>query len=330
MTKSLETRDFRPVAQRRTAGNVYIGVDISKARLDVAVWPDQNHCIFENNKSGVRQFITYTRALGATLVALEHAGRLSRDLTDSLFSEQIPVALVDPRKVRAFATVLGKEAKTDRLDAVLIAHFCAIVEPQEARIITAKERELQDLVNRRFQIISDRRREGNRLVTSSDLFCVDSVSRHLQWLDREADAVSNEISERIKSNEEWSRRCQLLMSMPGVGPVLAQTLVSQLPELGYCDSRRIASLIGLAPIARDSGEVRRRRRTGFGRTQVRAALYMSSIVATRHNSTIRRFHQRLLNAGKPRMVARFAVMRKMITIMNAMVRDKVRWSDSGM
>lgn len=311
----------------RRAVEHFIGIDISKARLDVCVWPTREQRSFSNDAGGLADFVTYARDLSPNLVVFEHTGRLSRDLIDHLVDMGIPSAQVDPRKVRAFATVVGREAKTDALDADLIAQFAALVRPNVSRVSTAEERELQELVTRRLQIIAERRRELNRRSQQAATFCLDSIERHLAWLKDETATIEAEIRRRISEREEWRRRYELLTSMPGIGPAVAHVLIAHLPELGHHDARRVVALIGLAPIARESGTIIRYRRTGYGRTHVRTALYMASVVATRYNPVLKRFHARLIAAGKPKMVARVAVMRKMLTILNAMIRNDAPWSE---
>lgn len=305
----------------------FIGIDISKARLDVCVWPTRQRRTFQNDAAGVAEFVAFSRDLSPDLVAFEHAGRLSRDLIDQLVDAGVPSALVDPRKIRAFATVVGREAKTDTLDADLIAQFAALVRPNLSRVSTTEERELQELVTRRLQIVAERRRELIRRSQQISRFNLESIERHLDWLKDEAASTEAELRHRIAGRTEWRRRYELLTSMPGVGPAVAHVLIAHLPELGHHDGRRIASLVGLAPMARDSGTVSRHRRTGFGRSQVRTALFMASVVATRYNPVLRAFHVRLIEAGKPKMVARVAVMRKMLTILNAMVCTDTPWSE---
>ena len=305
----------------------FIGIDISKARLDVCVWPTCELRTFGNDAAGVAEFVTYARDLDPNLVAFEHTGRLSRDLIDQLVGEGIPSVLVDPRKVRAFATVVGREAKTDKLDATLIARFSALVRPNLSRIATTEAHELQELITRRVQIVAERRRELTRRTQQSGTFCVTSIDRHLAWLKDEAGSLEGEIRKRVAERPEWRRRFELLTSMPGIGPAVAHTLIAHLPELGHHDARRIVGLIGLAPVARESGTVIHRRRTGYGRIHVRTALFMASVVATRYNPVIRSFHARLTEAGKPKMVARVAAMRKMLTILNTMIRNDTPWSE---
>lgn len=304
----------------------YLGIDLSKARLDVCVWPANEMRIFPNDATGVANFVTFARSLSPSLVAFEHTGRLGRDLIERLVDEQIPSVLVDPRKVRALATVIGREAKTDALDARLIARFAALIRPNLSKATTAEEYEFRDLVTRRLQLVAELRREAVRRTQLQGAFCLASIERQRQWLEQEIVAVESEIAGRAAANDEWRHRRDIIASMPGIGHTSAYILIAHLPELGHHEGRKIAALVGLAPIDWESGTVIRYRKTGYGRVYVRAALFMCSVVATTHNPVIRRFHTRLIEAGKPRMVARVATMRKMLMILNAMVRNDTYWS----
>ncbi|MCR9071831.1 MAG: IS110 family transposase [Alphaproteobacteria bacterium] len=294
----------------------YIGIDVSKARLDVCVWPANELRTFDNSPSGVATFIRFARKVSPELIVFEHTGRLSRDLIEHLADYEIPTALVDPRKVRALATVIGREAKTDALDAQLIARFASLIRPASSRSTTAAEYELRDLVTRRMQLVGERRREAIRRTQLQGDFCLQGIERHLRWLEAEIALTDGEIDNRISDHDEWRRLREIVTSMPGFGNTAAHTLIAHLPELGHHNSKRISGLLGLAPRDRESGKISRYKKTGYGRVQVRAVLFMCSVVATQHNPVIRRFHKRLIEAGKPRLVARVAVMRKMLTILN--------------
>lgn len=307
----------------------FIGIDLSKAQLDACVWPDDERRSFDNDSQGLSEFISFARTRSPDLVAFEHTGRLSRDLIVDLTNHNIPCVLLDPRKVRALATVIGRQAKTDTLDAHLIARFAALIRPASSSSTTADEYELRDLVTRRQQLVAERRSEVVRRTQLQGLLCLTSVNRHIEWLKAETLLIDADIDRRVSENEEWRRRRELIVSMPGFGRTAAHTLIAHLPELGHHEGKRITALIGLAPLNWESGTIVRYRKTGYGRSTVRATLFMCSVVAARHNPVIRAFHTRLIEAGKPKMVARVAVMRKMLTIVNAMIQHDEPWTTDG-
>lgn len=305
---------------------VYVGIDVSKAELEVSVWPIGEASTVPNSAAGISRLIKRLIELDAQTVAFEHTGNMTRDLTDALREAEIPSVILDSRKVRWFATVVGRSGKTDRLDAELIAQFAATLKPNVSPLPTAEERALADLVRRHRQLTviagSERVKHGQ----DHDAEVVRSVEAHLAWLKGDLTELAAIIDARIEARPEWRFRRDLIRSMPGCGPVFARVAIAELPELGRTEHKRLVSLVGVAPIPKDSGKSQGKRRVRGGRFGVRTALYMASISATRTNPDMAAYYGRLVLAGKPRMVARVATMRKMLIALNAMVRDGREWS----
>lgn len=306
--------------------SILVGVDISKKRLDVFILPLEESLHFPNDETGICDFVELVKPQSPALIAFEHSGRMSRALIKILERNDIPSAPVDPRIIRSFARALGIEAKTDKIDAKVIANFAALFQIGPSHHPTEEELNFRELVTRRTQLVAFKKQELNRNHESHFDISLESLSTHIKWLSNEIKSIEKLIRQSIDKNQEWKSKYDIIMSIPGAGNVLSITMLAYLPELGSIDSRRISSLIGLAPVPKESGSMHRRRRIRFGRMHIRNVLYMATITATRNNSILRDFYNRLTNAGKPPLVARTAVMRKLLVIINAMIRDGSIWN----
>lgn len=302
----------------------YIGIDVAKAHLDLAVHLSGDPWRVSNDEAGISAIVTHLRKLGPTLVVLEPTGGLELPLTAALATAGLPVAVVNPRQVRDFAKATGRLAKTDRLDARVLAHFAQAVRPTPRPLPDAQTRELAALLARRQQLVQMLTAEKNRLGTTRPPVR-QRVRAHIRWLQQELADTDKLLSNIIRESPLWRAKDNLLQSVKGIGPVVSITLMAELPELGTLDRWRIAALVGLAPLNWDSGRLRGKRRVWGGRARVRAALYMATLVATQHNPVIKAFYQRLLEAGKAKKVALTACMHKLLTILNAMVRHNRPW-----
>jgi transposase len=303
----------------------YVGIDVAQAHLDVAVHPLGEEWRLEYHPEGIASLVEQLTALGPTLVVLEATGGLELPLVGDLLSAQLPVVVVNPRQVRDFAKALGKLAKTDALDARVLAQFGEATKPQIRPLADAQTQELQAVVARRRQLVGMLTAEKNRLRTATPRV-QPQLQEHIQWLQRHLEEVDQDLRDLIRSSPAWRTKEKLLRSTPGVGPVLSSTLVAQVPELGQLDRRQVSALVGVAPFNRDSGTLRGKRTVWGGRSSVRATLYMATLVATRFNPVIKAFYQRLLEAGKPKKVALTACMRKLLTILNSMVKHGCPWN----
>jgi transposase len=301
-----------------------IGIDVSKAALDVAVRPSGQSWRTGNDPTGIAGLVEQAAALAPACVVLEATGGLERAATAALAAAGLPVAVVNPRQVRDFAKATGQLAKTDALDAAVLAHFAEAVRPAVRPLPDAAARALAEAVTRRQQLVEMLTAERNRLGSLSGHWRERALA-HVAWLRQELAALEAELAQLIEASPVWWARERLLRSVPGVGPAVARTLIADLPELGTLDRKRLAALVGVAPLNRDSGSFRGRRGIWGGRARVRAALYMGALVATRYNPAIAAFYQRLLTAGKPKKVALVACMHKLLRILNALLRTNTPW-----
>ena len=265
------------------------------------------------------------RQPGVALIVLEATGGFETTVAGTLCAAGLPLAVVNPRQIRDFARATGRLAKTDALDAAVIAHFADAVRPEPRPLPDAQARTLGELVTRRRQIVEMMAVERGRRKRLTSRRMIKSVDRLLKALQRELSDLEEDLDDTVRGTPAWRETEDLLKSVPGVGDVTARTLIADLPELGTLDRKKIAALVGVAPFNRDSGTLRGKRTIWGGRANVRAALYMAALVASRHNPVLRRFYQRLVQAGKPKKVALTAVMRKLLTILNAIVRDQTPW-----
>ncbi len=309
------------------AGAVYIGIDVGKAHLDVAERPRGTTWRVANDEAGITQLVDRWRAEAPTLIVLEATGGLEVPLAAALGAAGLAVAVVNPRQVRHFAQAIGQLAKTDRLDATLLAHFADVVRPAPRPLPDAQAQALTALVTRRSQVVAMLVAEQQRLHTAPPAVRA-RVETHVHWLRTEREALEQELAQTIQQTPLWRERDDLLQSVPGVGPALATTLIADLPELGRLNRKEIAALVGVAPLNHDSGQHRGRRVIWGGRAHLRAVLYMGTLVAVQHNPVLRPFYERLVTAGKPTKVALVAGMHKLLTILNAMVAHQTRWAPS--
>lgn len=304
----------------------YIGIDVAKRTFDICCLAEQRVQQFENNTKGIKHAVGMLAELEPKLVVMEATGGYEAMLAAELHAAGLPVAVVNPRRIRDFARANGQLAKTDKLDAVVIATFAERMRPPRQQQIDHNSRLMKAMVARRHQLIGLRTAENNRLEHALDKVIARSIKRLLKTIDREIEKVETDIREQLASIPELENKAQILQSASGIGPTTAAMLVTELPELGRLNRRQIAMLIGTAPINRDSGTFRGKRMTGAGRRNVRSRLYMPTLVAIRHNPPIRRFYQHLLAKGKAKMTAIIACMRKLITILNAMVAKNEAWN----
>ena len=304
---------------------LFVGIDVSQDRLDLAVRPTGETRQVVHDPAGTGAMTEYLKKLGPQLVVVEATGGLETAVAVELAAEGLPVVVANPRKVRAFARATGQLAKTDALDARVLAQYGETLRPQPRALPDAATRELRALVVRRRQLVEMITAEGNRRRRATRRVR-HRVEEHIKWLKENLAELDRDLEDTIRSSPVWKDQNRLLRSVPGVGPVLSLTLLSGLPELGALNRGEVAALVGVAPFNQDSGSFRGKRRVWGGRGQVRAALYMAALVATRCNPALKEFYQRLCQAGKPKKVALTACMRKLLTILNAMVRDHRPWN----
>jgi transposase len=295
--------------------------------LDVAVRPDGKVFTVERNAIGLADLCSKLKPLAPRIIALEATGGFETVAAATLAAAGLPVAVVNPAQIRAFAKAIGQRAKTDPIDAAVIAHFAEATKIEPRPLPDAATRLLADLVARRRQIIemigAERQREKRATPRLKK-----SIARLVKALEKELASVDADIDDAVRGSPAWRDKENLLSSVPGIGPIIARTLIAELPELGTLDRKKIAALAGLAPFTRQSGQWRGRSFIGGGRKAVRTALFMGAMVAKRHNAILKGFFDRLVAAGKPKMVAIIAVARKLLTILNAILRDNRPWQNA--
>lgn len=302
----------------------YIGIDVSKATLDVASLPDGESWTVTNDEQGLAELTPRLMALAPLLVVMEATGGFEMLAAIALAKATLPVAVVNPRQVRDFAKAMGQLAKTDALDAGMLANFAQRVRPVPRPLPDEAAQLLDSLLTRRRQIVEMLTAETNRLGFARGPVKRD-ISQHIRWLEKRLTEVDGDLQEAVAASPLYQAKSDLLRSVPGVGPVTALTLLATLPELGQLSRHQIAALVGVAPLNRDSGTMRGKRMVWGGRAPVRAALYMAALVGLKHNPVLRVFYERLRAAGKPFKVAATACMRKLLTILNAMLHQNRRW-----
>jgi transposase len=304
----------------------FVGIDVAKDHFDVAFLPEGTPCTLTQNAAGLRQLVDRLRRRGPCLIVLEATGGYERRLVATLIDAGLAVALVNPRQVRDYARGIGRLAKTDRLDAAVLARFAQEVRPHPLAKTAEKQRELDELVGRRRQLLDLHTAEANRRATSTAKLARQSIDRVLKVLDEQIDRFDQAIAALIESDDDWRQRQQLLRSVPGVGVVTSATLIAELPELGQLNRQEIAALVGLAPFNHDSGKSRGQRSIFGGRASVRNCLYMAALSAKRCNPALRRFAKRLEKAGKRFKVVMTACMRKLLILLNRMVQTNCPWN----
>jgi transposase len=305
--------------------SIVVGIDVSKDRLDVAVRPSNESFSVGRNAAGLEQLIARLRELSPRVVALEATGGFETVVAAALSAAGLPVAIVNPAQIRAFAKAIGQRAKTDPIDAGVIAHFAEATNLEPRPLPDEQTRLLADLVGRRRQIIEMIGAERQREQRLSAPRLKKSIARLVKALEKELASLDTDIGDAVRGSPAWRAKEELLVSVPGVGPVISRTLIAELPELGQLGGKDIAALVGLAPFTRQSGKWRGKSFIGGGRTAVRAVLFMGALVAKQHNPILKAFFDRLIAAGKPKMVALIAVARKLLTILNAILRDNRPW-----
>lgn len=307
-------------------GDVFVGIDVSKARLDVAVRPSGEVWQLSNDEAGFATLVGKLKPLEPRLVVMEATGGYQAPLAAALTVAGIAVAVVNPRQVRDFGRATGQLAKTDALDAEIIARFGEALKPEPRRMPDAETQELQALVMRRRQLVEMIVVETNRLATALKPVRKD-IEEHISWMKRRLKDVDDDLYGSLKKSPLWRVKEQILRSAPGIGRVTTCSLVAQLPELGALNARKISALVGVAPFNRDSGTLRGKRAIWGGRAAVRQTLYMATLTAIRTSPTIRAFYDRLVTAGKPKKVAHVACMRKLLVRLNAMMRNGATWTE---
>jgi transposase len=303
---------------------ITVGIDVSKDRLDVAVRPCGTVFVVERTGAGLEALAARLVELGPSRIGLEATGGFEAVVTAALAGAGLPVVVVNPAQVRAFATALGERAKTDPIDAAVIAHFVEATKPELRALPDEATQLLADLVQRRRQIVAMIGAESQR-AKRAPARVRKSIGRLLKALERELASVDTDIDASVRGSPVWREKEDLLQSVPGVGPTIARTLIAEMPELGRLDRKEAAALAGLAPFTRQSGQWRGRSFIGGGRVSVRTALFMGALSAKRHNPVLKVFFERLVAAGKPKLAALIAVARKLITILNAILRDRKPW-----
>jgi transposase len=306
-------------------GAVYVGVDVSKDRLDVAVWPSQQVFSDTNDAEGIARLAERIAVLNPKIVVLESTGRLEVPAALEFGERGIAYRIVNPRQIREFARAMGKLAKTDRIDALILARWAESAKPDAKPLPDADRRELRALVTRRAQLIENLTREKNRLLGETVRDVRRSIKDSIAWHERQIARLDKELDQFMKNSPDFSAQSERLQSVPGVGPVLTRMVIACLPELGTLNRYKIAALVGVAPLNRDSGKSSGKRFCWGGRVEVRCALYMAALAGMRHNPVIKALYERLRANGKPAKVALVACMRKLLTILNAMMRDQTCW-----
>lgn len=304
---------------------LFVGIDISKDRLDVHIQPTEERFSLAHDEAGVTELVRRLQGLRPQLVVMEATGGYETTVAAALGSAGLPVVVVNPRQIRDYARATGQLAKTDRLDARVIALFAAAVRPAVRPLPDAEARQLGEVTTRRRQLVDMLGAEVNRRRLVHDQRLRERLNAHIAWLEQALREVDDDLRRLVRSSVLWRETDDLLRSAPGIGPVTSCTLIADLPELGHLDRRRIAALVGVAPFNRDSGTMRGRRIVSGGRASVRTVLYMATLTAIRHNPVIATFYQRLRAGGRPGKVALVAAMRKLLTILNAIVRERRPW-----
>jgi transposase len=303
---------------------VSAGVDVAKNTLDLAVSNSKETRQFENNYEGITYAVRYIAKLKPSKIILEATGHFEMPLAAELQASRLPVVIVNPRQVRDFARATGVLAKTDRIDARVLALFGLHIKPEIRLLPDQKAREMSSLLARRRQLIEMLTAEHNRLLQADDSIR-SGIQTHIKWLEEAISTINDDLDHQIRSSPSWFEKDNLLKSVPGVGKVVSTTLLIELPELGQLNRRQIAALVGVAPLNHDSGTMRGKRTVWGGRAKLRSVLYMAALVGVRYNPIIAAFYQHLLNAGKAKKVALVACMRKLLTILNAIIRFKTFW-----
>lgn len=303
---------------------IFVGIDVSKTWLDIAVYASDLVWRVGNEEQGIASLVKRLKEMQATLIVLEATGGYEMPVVAELAHAKLPIVVINPRKVRAFARSIGQLAKTDKLDARLLAHFAAAIRPTARSLPSAEEEHLTGLLVRRRQLVDMLTMEKNRLHTVRPALRED-IREHIAWLQAKLAKIDEEIDQFVRDSSLWKEKDAILRSAPGVGRVTSCTLLAMLPELGTLNRQEIAALVGVAPVNKDSGRKQGKRRVYGGRATVRSVLYMAALAARRYNPRIRKFYEALLQRGKEKKVALTACMRKLLVILNAMLRTNQSW-----
>ena len=305
----------------------WVGIDVCQKYLDVYVRPSSESFQLTNNEVGISKLIQILVKIQPELIVLEATGGMEIDAAIKLTQAELAVAVINPRQARDFAKATGQLAKTDVIDACVLAHFADAIRPEVRQISDESSRQLEDLVARRRQISDMITAEKNRRRGKTNSVQV-SIDQHIEWLKQQLKEIESQIKSEITLNEDWKQKMDLLTSVPGIGEVVAVTLISSLPELGQISHKSISYLVGVAPLNRDSGKFRGKRRIWGGRVKIRCMLYMAALVAVRFNPVIKAFYERLIGKGKLKKVALTACMHKLLIILNAMMKNNQTWATS--
>lgn len=307
-----------------TTTALFIGIDVSKDRLDMAVYPGERVWNYPNQAQSFPALVSELQSLQPELVVMEATGALETAVAAALAAAALPLAIVNPRQVRDFAKAKGQLAKTDRIDAQVLAHFACAIHPAPQILPDAEQQRFGALVARRRQLVEMLVAERNRLHTALPSV-QERIQTHIAWLETELDDLELELQRTVEQSPVWRATEDLLQSVPGVGPITTYTLLAELPELGHLPPKRLAVLVGVAPLNRDSGRWRGKRTIWGGRAAVRSALYMATVSAVRCNPVLKKYYARLVAAGKPKKVALTAALHKLLTILNAMLKQQTPW-----
>jgi len=306
------------------SSEAYVGIDVSKDLFDVKVLPNNEFQQFSNDDAGIKKLIKFLKKIDPALIVFESTGGLEMPAVSSLTENHLPVVIINPRQVRDFAKATGRLAKTDLIDADTIARFARDIRPEVRPLKDEYTQLLSALNTRRSQIVDMLVAEKNRLHTAPKS-SIKSIQEHIQWLERSLKDINKDIDKTIKKSPMWRENDKILQSFSGVGPVVSASLLCDLPELGTLNRKKIATLVGVAPLNCDSGRFRGRRRIKGGRANVRRKLYMAAVASIRHNPMMKDFYDRLIDAGKPPKLVLTACMRKILTILNAMMKNRTYW-----
>lgn len=303
----------------------YIGIDVSKQLLEVAVHERDFRYRCPNTSSAFAELLAEVIALRPARIVVEATGGLEKPVVAALHAAGLPVVVINPRQVRAFAKAIGQLAKTDRLDAAVLAHFASAIKPPLRPLKSKEEQELEALTGRRGQLVDMLVAEKNRRHSAANEAVRQTIKEHIDWLEDRIAELDEQLQARLVSSAVWQNKDAILQSVPGIGPVVSFSLLAELPELGTLNRQRISKLVGVAPLNCDSGQQRGIRHIFGGRARVRSMLYMAALTAHRFNPVIKEFYQRLVAKGKPHKVALTACMRKLLSIVNLMVRNQTVW-----
>jgi transposase len=303
----------------------YIGIDVSKSSFDLAIHETSTHQQFNMSNDGIRKAIKWIKNQNPNLIVLEATGGYERPLVADMLTANLPIAIINPRHVRDFAKAKGVLAKTDKIDASVLAHFAAVMQPVPTTACSPHQLRLKALVARRRQLIGLRSTEKNHKEQVKDKDISLSIENVIKSICDEIERIETLIMQIIESDPDMQEKIQRLISVPGIGKTTAAMLISDLPELGNLNRKEVAAIVGLAPMNRDSGQYRGKRMTGAGRTKIRTGLFMASLSVIRCNSYLKRFYEKLIKNGKAKMVALVATMRKLIVILNTMIKNEENW-----